>query len=270
MGDRFVYLISAEHHSAYQLSQPYNLLETNMKRTFLSKTVSILGAIAALSAVVSVGVQQTAQAQNVSEADTEVPTAAEIEAEKVCLAAYPQDQVFEGGRAFFDEMQGITLSPEQNEELDRLSAATTERANRIQENAVRVLDPNSIVDFVPLTGSIVDMPVEIATPIYQRISFLEQETSMDAFEQTAVLTEEFGQYAKFGSGSKLIYTPEQMAELSENQQDIDDNFFSILTPEQQQKLKENQIIYSRINAACGIPENDATIARYGFDPDFSE
>ncbi len=34
-----------------------------MKRTFLSKTVSILGAIAALSTVVSIGVQQFAQAQ---------------------------------------------------------------------------------------------------------------------------------------------------------------------------------------------------------------
>lgn len=92
---------------------------------------------------------------------------------------------------------------------------------------------------------------------------------MDALERSAVLNEEFGQYAVFGPGTKVIYTAEQEAAFKAYDQDAKTNFFTLLTSEQQRRFQDNKRIVSRIHEACGIPEYNPTETRYGFDPDFN-
>lgn len=238
-----------------------------MKRTFL--TARTFGLMAVLATVVGTAVQPTvqAQAQEGTEANTKVQTAAQVEAERACLAAYPPEQVFPDGTAFFMDDQGITLSAEQMKEVDRFGAIATEAYDRIQTSGIRVLDPDSTVGYVPKVGTLEDMPPEIERPILERMAVLEA-TTMDAIKRAAVLNEEFGQYAEFGPGSKVIYTPEQVAALRETQQYVEDQYFAMLTPEQQQQLQKNKVIGARINEACGIPENDMATTLYGFDPEF--
>lgn len=239
-----------------------------MKLTLLLKTIGILSLIAALSTVVGTSIQQNvkAQTQEGTESSATVPTASQVD-EKVCLAAYPQDQVREDGTASFDDFQGLALSPNQIEELNKIDAATSETYSRIVASGVRVADPDSTVEYEPIVGTLEDMPPEIERPIIKRRGAL-IETTMDAIEIAAVMNAEFGQYAEFGPGTKIIYTPEQEAALKANTQNFDTRFFAILTPEQQQKLQENKGISSEIREACGIPEYSSTTTFYGFDPDF--
>lgn len=137
-----------------------------MKLTFLPKTTRIIGFMAVLATMAGTTVQQTVQAQTQegAEIEADVQTAPQVD-EKACLAAYAPENIFEDGTAAYAEMEGITLSPEQIKELNRYSVAATETYVRLIKSGVRVVDPDSTVEYVPLVGALEDMPPEIERPI---------------------------------------------------------------------------------------------------------
>lgn len=107
-----------------------------MKLTLLSKTVSTIGLVAVLAAMVGTSAQQVAQAQ----APTEIGTGINEEA---CMAS--------GVNSFF-VLQGVNFSAEQLEEVDKISAEAEEIYNRLYAAAERVDNPNAPVEFVVRPG----------------------------------------------------------------------------------------------------------------------
>jgi hypothetical protein len=222
-----------------------------MKKTFLSKTAIAIGLMATLSVVGSSSIPKAAQAQN--DVETQVLSEAEEIDEQACLAAYPQDQVFEDGSAFFDDGQGIEFSAEQLATLDRTGAVIEQRLHSIEDSAE--LDDSTAVLSVAYKEGVTDEMLQAID-----LAILEADDATNtASEQAAMLNQnvEFSQYAEFSAMGSPIYTPEQEAARIQVLRDRNANFLSILTPEQQQQYQKNMEIRKRINEACGIDVNGA-------------
>ena len=209
--------------------------------------------MAVLSAMVMAGVYKTVQAQ--TEVETDPMTEAEMQAEDACSAA-------SSGLPSSDD-EGIEFSAEQNEEFDGINAAAIERIERIQENAVNVVDHSYPVWVTFRAGKRSD---ELDDAISAR---LEPFYIAPPEEKTAILNElakEFSQYAEFALQTKLLYTPEQEATLIAIGQEWDAQQFAMLTPEQQAQFQENRKIIDRMEEACELPAFEMVERYSGGDP----
>jgi hypothetical protein len=226
-----------------------------MKMTHFSKTISTIGLMAALSVVVGSSIPKTAQAQSRSSIETQFQSKAEEIDEQACLAAYPQDQVFEDGSAFFDDGQGIEFSADQLATLERTGAVIEQRLQSIEDSAERIVGSNAVLSIAYYKEGL-ELTDEILQAVDLAILEADDATSTTS-EQAAMLNQnvESSQYAEFSATESLVYTPEQEARRIQVLRDRNANFLAILTPEQQQQYQKNIEIRKRLNEACGIDVN---------------
>lgn len=219
-----------------------------MKFTLLSKTISTIGIIAALSTVVATGIQPTAQAQ------TNVNVPADLD-DEACLAS---------GLNSFYLLQNIDLSVDQLEELHKIQTLQAEASEQQMASFPNEDDLGGGYAFVSRPG--VETPPEVQAAMDAASMKI---TSGEAVrEQIATLNEEFGQYGEYGVGKRVLLTPELRAEIRQLDADFDARYVSVMTPQQQQQYQENLVTRSKINEACGIVTVEFDRSSYEFNLGF--
>lgn len=222
-----------------------------MKPTFLSKAFGTFGLIAAITIAASTGIQRTAQAQP---ADINVPTDIDDEA---CLASGLND---------FYVLQNIDFSVDQLEQVYNIQSEYAKAAEQQLASFPNEDDLGGGYAFVTRPG------VEIPPDIQAEMDAASMKvTSGEAVRgQIAALNEQFGQYGEYGTGKKVILTPERRAEIRQLDADYKARYVTVLTPQQQQQYQENLATLGRINEACGIVvvESDRSSFEFnlGFEP----
>lgn len=200
-----------------------------MKLTLLSKTISTISLIAALSAVVGTGVQRAAQAQ-------EARVRADYD-EAACLAA--QDALGDS----FSVFEGVDLSDEQWEAYDAASSAGGERQNILSESVQSVVKPNANVLFFPKND------VEIPAEIERAAGLAASESTPD---QIDTLTEKYGQYGSFIPEKTRVYTQAQFVQFEEIDRETMAQILAVMAPDQQQQYQANLDIMRRADEDCGF------------------
>jgi Spy/CpxP family protein refolding chaperone len=203
-----------------------------MKLTSLSKAVRTIGLMTALSLLVSTTVQQMANAQAQNGIATESETA--------CVP------LPEGG--FFFDFQGIELTPEQLAAFRRFSAELSERATAMDVQTVPL----------PGGGSSLSMKGEVSQEMEKELMAAFDAITLDQVpdsEQVDEFNERYGQYAEFALATRLVFTPEQIAENDEINRAFEAQMLSIFTPEQQQIYRANLAIKRGIEA-CDSDRTD--------------
>ncbi len=251
LGDRFVYLISAEHHSAFQWSQPNNLLEfsTAMKLSSLSKIVRTIGLVAVLSATVGSSISQTVQAQTepvTLEERVNQWRADDIARWETCDGVYQQEaEIFEGNY-FFDPFRKLNLTEEQNNAYLTFNAQSDAETLEVLDSSLSVVDPTAALSF-SYSVDPDQLPESINSAIQAALN--ENPTS----NQLEALNQEFGQYGEF-SGAYINYLrPDQKAQLAQITENFQAQMQSVMTPEQVIQYQENLASGRRISAACDSP-----------------
>jgi hypothetical protein len=242
---------------------------THMKLSFLSKSISTLGLVAALSVVVGSSVQQSVQAQIRPQAETEAWQELEaridnniyIDAEKQAqycdgdFSSAPARSLTPDGMVFGFEYTGIEFSPEQQAALDQFEADVVKYNAETFEGRGRV-----VVD--PINGPIAengfipeDMDDEerdrLAREIIAFRATLDADPTLTSEEKITLLNEEFrDNRSVFFLQEVVIYSPEQLAQMDQLIRERKIYVFSLLTPEQQEIYLENLAVVDMIEAEC--------------------
>lgn len=225
-----------------------------MKLTLLSKAISTLGLIAALSAVVGPGIQQAAQAQVSTEAQTQVEPNAEpttVTGSETDFPGYPPEFYDENGNFFFYEFIGIDFTPEQEAAYNQAKERSAERAALMEGKIASEPLPGGGMSFGPREN--VTLPVALEQEILNASSEYDRMGTSNA-EKQAGLTKRYGQYIEFSSPVRLRFTPEQVLEKIMTDREFEDAMLSVLTPEQ-------QLIYIRnLGVKYGIAGSDTDLS----------
>lgn len=219
-----------------------------MKLTLISKTISTLGLIAALSTIVGTGVQQVTQAQTQSETQTQVepsaePTASDYDTD---YSGYPPEFYGEDGSFFFYEFIGIEFTPEQEKAYSQAKEKLAKRAALMEGEIASEPLPDAGLSYGPREG--VTVPDAVWEEIFAASSEYDRMGASDA-DKKAGLTAKYGQYIEFSESVRLRFTPEQILEKIMTDREFEDAMLSVFTPKQQRIYIRNLGIKYRITGS---------------------
>ncbi len=201
-----------------------------MKRTFLSKTIGMLGMLATLSAIVGAGVQQTARAQESTQSDVEfLAEQSRVRVEQSLVRAIPDfcpallSAEFKNlPPQFYDEegnfrtwlLFGLNLTPEQLAVVEQANEKIGERAEALNLQLKKEVNPNASLDMLwkypPNISE--DAIADIQEEIIAAVDDVEADLIFNS-EQVDELQEKYDQYVEFSMSPITSYTPEQFFEV---------------------------------------------------------
>jgi hypothetical protein len=215
-----------------------------MKFTLFSKTLRTASLTALLTAIVSVNVQQPAQAI----------FGALDESWMACSTAYfgDPDQMY-GNPESIDESERVELD---QATWDAIDAAVTTFAVELDAPIGYIANK--------VNGVAVEIPPEIEQAM--------QEEMADASrEKVRMLNEKYGQYATFGQQITLVYSSEQVRQIQELFRDFYARTKVLWTPEELQEQQELGSSFGPCNVIGGFADMGIAASRViqvGERPDF--
>jgi hypothetical protein len=233
-----------------------------MKLSFLSKSISAIGLMAALSVVVGPSIAKSVQAQteprNFTEEEALANSAACDRATKENSEATPD------GDYLYDTLRFMNATDQQRNAYNTLSEQSDDRRAEIYPQSVSVPDLSSYLGFMYSPEALgidlensqdmqadIDAAVAAQVPPEIQAAIREAMESGPRMDQEAALNEQFGEYGGYFYGSYFTYyTPEQDAQLQQITRDFHTQVEALLTPEQQTQYRENLAAGERIRAAC--------------------
>jgi hypothetical protein len=221
-----------------------------MKSILLSKTVGVLGLIAALSAFIGSSFQPTAQAQTAAQSLSDQRTQ---QVERSVVRAIPSFcEAFAKGdysglpARYYDDngnfrnfaFFGIDLTPELQAVYDQAERRLSERSAAIDSETEKEVIPGGTINFFT-TDPNGGIPEAIVDELNAAVNAANSDNIPNAV-QVKALTEQFSRYKiGFAEAEVSLFTPEQILEIESIEREFVVTMAIAMNPEQRETFLNN-------------------------------